>query len=266
VGAGATRFGVGDSADGGWSSRPHSPASALEWRGYAALESLMVLRATAGSRERRSLRATVVHDPEVAIEAHITLDASLEDEHAMAALATRVSAMNAKLTCIQLSRGVWARQVMLSAWIDSAGAPALERARELCRDVLAATGLRARRIKLEAELTGGEALGAPSLYLEHHVKVRLPSGFVGALGELAARHAAHLSRNAFLRHAGGVEERFLTQRFPAGALTESAAALNELLDGLAATKTTPVLKLERERVLHDDNLSIDDGWIEEVPG
>jgi hypothetical protein len=101
-----------------------------------------------------------------------------------------------------------------------------------------------------------------ALYLEHHVKVRTAPDRLGALATLAAAHDAHLSRNPH-RARDGHEERFLTQRFSAHATRDADAGLDALLEQLAMA-SVDVVKVERERVLHDDNVSLDAGWREEA--
>lgn len=184
------------------------------------------------------------------LEAHLTLDVSGKTE----ALERRVARLGARLICIELSQGEWPRQLMVSAPLERADAlqPLVSKLEELC-------GLRVVRSKLEAPIDHD----ATALYLEHHVKVRAPSSAMSTLATLAKEHAAHLSRNAFRLHSDGFEERFLTRRFAAQASGEEASALATLLTALEQHSLT-VLKVERERVLHDDRLALDAGWLPEV--
>jgi hypothetical protein len=55
----------------------------------------------------------------------------------------------------------------------------------------------------------------------------------------------------------------LTQRFAAHATTAAAAGLEALLDALRL-RLLSVAQIERERVVYDDNLSLDAGWRPEV--
>lgn len=184
------------------------------------------------------------------LEAHLTLDVSGQTE----ALRRRVARLGAKLICIELSQGDWPRQLMVSAPLARADelSPLVSRVEEVCE-------LRVVRSKLEAPIDHDAA----ALYLEHHVKVHALGSAMGALDTLAREHAAHSSRNAFRIHRDGFEERFLTRRFSADASDEEASALATLLAALEQRSLT-VLKVERERVLYDDRLALDVGWLPEV--
>jgi hypothetical protein len=84
---------------------------------------------------------------------------------------------------------------------------------------------------------------------------------VPALAALAARHGAHLSRNALRRRDDGVQERFVTQRCAAVGRPAARRLLDGLLAALAAAGHT-ALGVEEEFVAHDSNLALDAGWIE----
>ncbi|MFD6726535.1 hypothetical protein ACFWEZ_41590, partial [Streptomyces sp. NPDC060131] len=55
-------------------------------------------------------------------------------------------------------------------------------------------------------------------------------------------------------------ERFVTQRCHGVAAEEAGRALDGLLDALAPLR---VLEVEREFVLHDSDVSVDEGWLDE---
>ncbi|WP_281312509.1 nucleotidyl transferase AbiEii/AbiGii toxin family protein [Polyangium sp. y55x31] len=91
------------------------------------------------------------------------------------------------------------------------------------RAELAPLGIEVTRIKIEVEHVP-EATSLPAVYIEHHVKVRITPDRITELGPLGLPHGAHLSRNAF-RVLDGIEERFLTQRFPPHATRAAAEGL-----------------------------------------
>lgn len=189
----------------------------------------------------------------MSIEVHITL---AHPPHAESALLTWLSPRAFRLTHIELSRGAFPRQTMITARLAGELDDAVHRARGI-REELASLGIEVKRIKIEVE-HAPEAADLPALYIEHHVKVRTTPDRVAELGPLGAAHGAHLSRNAF-RVLAGFEERFLTQRFAVHATTAAAAGLEALLDALRR-RAVAVAQIERERVVYDDNLWLDAGW------
>lgn len=193
----------------------------------------------------------------VPIEAHLTLSHPPEAEPALRAW---LDPRAMKLTCIELSQGLSPRQTMITAWRDGPAAAAILDAHAI-RAGLAPLGIVVTRIKLEIPHAPGAVLG-PALYIEHHVKVRATVDRLPELAQLGAAHAAHLSRNPRSR-LDGFEERFLTQRFPADAALAAETGLQALLFALRAA-TMIIVKIERESVVHDDNLSLDAGWRPEL--
>lgn len=192
----------------------------------------------------------------MAIEAHITVIHASQAEPALRAWLSR---RPMKLTQVVLSHGLAPRQTMITAWREGSIDDAIEDARAI-REGLAPLGVRVSRIKLEVAHTVGA--GSPALYIEHHVKAHVSNDGVAALGQLGARYGAHLSRNPLRRH-DGFEERFLTQRFPVHAERAAATTLVALVEALRAASVI-VVKVERERVVYDDNLSLDAGWRPEL--
>ncbi|MET8860209.1 hypothetical protein [Streptomyces sp. NPDC004579] len=106
--------------------------------------------------------------------------------------------------------------------------------------------------------------GGDERYFEHHVKLLLDADT--DLNALAARvmpHGAHLSWNASRVRTRARHERFVTQRCRAVGADGAGLALERLLRELGGLM---VLGVEREFVLHDSDLSVDDGWIDEPVG
>jgi hypothetical protein len=60
-----------------------------------------------------------------------------------------------------------------------------------------------------------------------------------------------------------MEKRFLTQRFAASAERSADEGLRALREALCLSAVR-VARVERERVVHDDNLALDAGWAPEV--
>jgi hypothetical protein len=193
----------------------------------------------------------------VSIEAHLTLAHPPRAEPALRAwLAPRAL----RLTSIELSQGASPRQTMITAWLPGPPEDAIRQAHAM-RAGLAPLGIEVTRIKLELPHPPSAPL-VPALYLEHHVKVRAAAEGLSALARLGEAHGAHLSRNP-RRVLDGVEERFLTQRFRADTTSAAAAGLDALLEALRLA-SVQITKVERERVVHDDNLSLDAGWRPEI--
>ncbi|MGW5346140.1 hypothetical protein [Streptomyces sp. NPDC004050] len=190
-----------------------------------------------------------------AYETHVTLHCA--DAAELARLHAWAGARGLKVTHIVLARGRMVSQPMLTL-PDRDGHEALV-------PLLRAAGFDPVRVKVETVPWTTDRPGPGGGYFEHHLKLLLPAGFDRAsLEALVTPHGAHLSWNA--RRAaqdGGSHERFVTQRYrgPAG-----AAGAGRACDALAAALTAAgydIRAQEREFVLHDSDLSVDDGWIEE---
>jgi hypothetical protein len=193
----------------------------------------------------------------VSTEAHLTL---LLRPRAEPALRAWLEAHALRLTHIELSRGAAPRQTMITARLPGSVEDALARARAIGAGLLP-LGIAVTRTKIEE--AQGAAVSGAALYLEHHVKVRAPSDRIAELATLGAAHGAHLSRNPLRTGADGIEERFLTQRFPSAATHVASQGLGALLDALRLGGV-PVARIARERVVFDDNLSLDAGWHAEI--
>ncbi|MCB5164844.1 hypothetical protein LG634_08365 [Streptomyces bambusae] len=166
------------------------------------------------------------------------------------------AARGLKVTHIVLARGRMTSQPMLTLR-DRDGHRALVAA-------LRADGFDPVRVKVETVPWTTVPAGTGGGYFEHHLKLLLEPGHDRpALESLAVRHGAHVSWNARRVLAGGRHERFVTQRCPgrSGAVPAGAAC-----DALAAELRAAGYEIrseEREYVLYDSDLSVDDGWIEE---
>ncbi|MFF4882896.1 hypothetical protein ACFY2D_08735 [Streptomyces nigra] len=196
-------------------------------------------------------------------ETHVTVRCA--DAAETGRLRRWAAAEGLKLTVIELARGRTPSQPMLTL----TGAPSRATARGSAEEVAArlrAGGFVPVRVKVESAPWAPEVPAGPcggGQYFEHHVKLRLPADTdLGALAARVVPYGAHLSWNA-RRTVGARHERFVTQRCRGVDATGAGEELERLLAELAGLD---VVDVEREFVLYDSDLSVDDGWIEERPG
>lgn len=168
-----------------------------------------------------------------------------------------------KLTHIVLARGRMRDQLMLTLSGSSSYAEQAERVRDVVAG-LRADGFEPVRVKTECTPWAAEVParlgGNDERYFEHHVKLLLDADTdLAALAARVVPHGAHLSWNALRVRAGARHERFVTQRCREVGADGAGRALERLLTELG---DFVVLGVEREFVLHDSDLSVDDGWID----
>ncbi|MGA5505759.1 hypothetical protein [Streptomyces umbrinus] len=225
------------------------------------------------------VRTLIWHDPRVSgshYETHVTVrcDSAAESER----LRCWAAGAGLKLTHIVLARGRMPSQPMVTLTGSPSYAAESARAREVAAR-LRADGFVPVRVKIESSPwapevprepcgTGSDERYGDERYFEHHVKLLLDADTdLDALAAQVVPHGAHLSWNARrvsdreIDGTGGRHERFVTQRCR-GVDAEGAGRLLELL--LAELDGFEVADVEREFVLHDSDLSVDDGWIEEA--
>jgi hypothetical protein len=207
------------------------------------------------------------HDPLVSAslyETHVTVrcDSDRESDR----LRRWAVAAGLKLTHIVLARGRMREQPMLTLSGSQSYAAESARAREVTARLRAA-GFTPVRVKIESTPWAPEVPSRPcdadgERYFEHHVKLLLDADTdLAALAARVVPHGAHLSWNARqVRDGGARHERFVTQRCR-GVDAEGAGQALEML--LVELDGFEVLGVEREFVLHDSDVSVDDGWIEE---
>ncbi|MGW1210530.1 hypothetical protein ACWD5F_12960 [Streptomyces sp. NPDC002499] len=195
-------------------------------------------------------------------ETHVTVRCA--DARESERLRRWAAAADLKLTHIVLARGRMREQPMLTL----SGAPSYAAESARARDVVArlrADGFVPVRVKTESTPWAPEVPRLPcddGRYFEHHVKLRLAADAdLAALTARVAPHGAHVSWNARrVREGGRRQERFVTQRCHGVDAQEARRALEALLSELAGFE---VVDVEQEFVLHDSDVSIDEGWIEE---
>ncbi|GAA1574221.1 hypothetical protein GCM10009678_66160 [Actinomadura kijaniata] len=196
-------------------------------------------------------------------ETHVTVDGPADD------LAGWAEARGLKFVHILLDRGRTPSQPMLTLRTGGTLADARADAERAAADLRAA-GFTVTRLKIEASprtegvpVTDADALG-PGFYFEHHIKLLLPGDAdTAALAAVAARHSAHLSRNARRVRADGRQERFVTQRCREVGMQTAGRRMKALLNALRRHGGLEVGTVEREFVVFDDAPALDDGWIDE---
>ncbi|MEU6862971.1 hypothetical protein ABZ924_06810 [Streptomyces sp. NPDC046876] len=190
-------------------------------------------------------------------ETHITV--RCPDPAELVRLEAWAGARGLKMTHIVLARGRMVSQPMLTLR-DRGG-------HEELVPRLRADGFDPVRVKVETVPWTADRPGPGGGYFEHHLKLLLPAGHDRArLEALVAPHGAHLSWNARRVRADGRQERFVTQRWRGPAGAEGAAGAGRACDALVAELTAAghdIDAQEREFVLYDSDLSVDEGWIEE---
>lgn len=172
-----------------------------------------------------------------------------------AALDAWAATRGLKVTHIVLARGRMPFQPMLTL-PDRTSHPSVVAG---LRDA----GFEPVRVKVETVPWSQEPAGPGGGYFEHHLKLALPADYDrAALETLVIPHGAHVSWNArrVLPGPGGRQERFVTQRHH-GPADAAGRACDELVRALAAAGYE-VLSEEREFVLSDSDLSVDEGWLE----
>ncbi|MFJ9340624.1 hypothetical protein ACIRP0_15195 [Streptomyces sp. NPDC101733] len=190
-------------------------------------------------------------------ETHVTV--RCPDAAELARLESWAAARELKVTHIVLARGRTVSQPMLTL-PDRTG-------HERLVPQLRAAGFDPVRVKVETVPWSTEAPGPGGGYYEHHLKLLLPAGYdQRALEALVVPHAAHVSWNArrLLPGPSGLHERFVSQRVR-GTASRATAACDRLIAELVEAGYE-IRSEEREFVLYDSDLSVDDGWIEEEAG
>ncbi|MGW6857350.1 hypothetical protein [Streptomyces xanthophaeus] len=186
-------------------------------------------------------------------ETHVTVHCANGAE--LERLDAWAGARELKVTHIVLARGRMVSQPMLTLR-DRTG-------HERLLPQLRAAGFDPVRVKVETVPWTSDRPGPGGGYFEHHLKLRLPPHYDrAALEDLAVRHSAHVSWNARRVLPDGGHERFVTQRCR-GVPAERAGAACDALTAALGSAGYEIRSEEREFVLHDSDLSVDDGWIEE---
>lgn len=188
-------------------------------------------------------------------ETHVTV--RCRDAETLGRLDAWAAAAELKVTHIVLARGRMVSQPMLTLR-DRTG-------HETLVPALREAGFEPVRVKVETAPWTTDRPGPGGGYFEHHLKLLLAPGVdravLESLESLVVPHGAHLSWNARRVLSGGRHERFVTQRWR-GTAAEAGAACDALVAELLAAGYD-IRAQEREFVLYDSDLSVDDGWIGE---
>jgi hypothetical protein len=192
-------------------------------------------------------------------EIHLTVETNSADLEALAAK------LGLKFVRIELSRGVYANQPMLTGTVRG-DLKAAVKAVASWTDQLREHRVWARRRKIEAAPWNAgvpQNDAEPHLegrYFEHHVKLLLDTDRLDELDAVAIEHGAHTSRNARRVREDGRHERFVTLRcFDVGLLT--ATAHLDALDGALDRAGFERLEAETEYVMFDSALGLDADWL-----
>lgn len=199
-------------------------------------------------------------------EAHVTVAPGSPAE--MESFAAACDALGVKCVRIELPHGVAAVQPMTASYHRGTLRDVQDEVNGIARALVRA-GFQVTRVKIEAH--GGNAdvprtreeaaRLPPQNYFEHHVKVVLPPGAtLDDVALVAARHDAHLSRNANVVRGDGSEERFVTLRSYHVGRDEAEARFTALLGALAGLGF-PLKNRLREYTVVDSDLAIDAGWM-----
>lgn len=175
------------------------------------------------------------------------------------------------LKCLHiiLARGEHHSQPMLTRRTKGTLSEEIATAQSL-KDALAAEGFAVQRIKIEAapwnedvpQTAADLKSDPPDKYFESHIKILFEDYLsITALTAAVEKHSAHLSRNALRVRPDGRQERFVTLRCWSVGYTEAAAKLKKLLIEIEHLGF-PVIDVEEEYVVYDDNRAIDAGWLE----
>lgn len=199
-------------------------------------------------------------------ESHYTITAG--GDKSIRLLEGAATVLGLKLTHIVLHSGSHPSQPMLTGHGSGTLSDQLVEARQVC-SALAEQGWMVNRVKIEAGIenagvpSSDEAAGAMDriCHFEHHIKLSLPlSADLDQLIETIKPCRAQLSRNALRTRTDGRQERFVTQRCYGVGCESAGLQFNALLN-LVAIQAFEIVDVEREYVVYDSNVSLDDGWI-----
>lgn len=202
------------------------------------------------------------------LETHLTV--SLKGTESIRELQKLAEIHNLKCLHIILERGDTTSQPMLT-WRAQGGLTSQTEKAQNLKEIISAAGFPVIRTKIEAAPWNEDVPQTESelqkqsdgRYFESHIRILLDLQAKNRrIKEIAERHSAHFSRNAFREPQNGFEERFVTQRNWNVWYSESNRKLNDLLNEIKNSGYT-VIDVEEEFVVFDSNLEIDRGWIKE---
>jgi hypothetical protein len=204
-------------------------------------------------------------------ETHLTVH--LETPSEMTRLKQWSTDHHVKFLHIILDRGSSRSQPMLTHHGEGNLASALSMATHFCHH-LKHDNFSVSRIKIEVTPENEdvpqsriEALQHPDdRYFEHHIKVLLNAEMdVQILRAIVEPHSAHLSYNACKVRPDQRQERFITQRCLRMGRDEATQRLQWLVQAIERLDYS-ILKVEREFVVYDNNLALDQDWTSQSIG
>ncbi|KJS59958.1 hypothetical protein VM95_24195 [Streptomyces rubellomurinus] len=203
-------------------------------------------------------------------ETHVTVEC--EGDGAVRRLERWAADRGVGFVHIVLARGRMTSQPMVT--LRGTGALPEQRLAALAAaDELRASGFEPVRVKIEAapwtlgvpQSDVQAARLGPEVHFEHHIKVLVPPDFDhAAMAALVSGHGAHVSWNARRVMDDGRQQRFVTQRCYGVGLHAAGERLERLV-GAVSGAGYEIASVEREFVVYDSNISVDDGWIGEGP-
>lgn len=185
------------------------------------------------------------------LEVHLTIDLNGRPPTRLIELARE---LGFKFLHIMLENGLHASQPMLTWRSQGDLVSTLNRADEVA-GLVRQIGFVSTRTKIEADFSARETIATK--YFEAHFKVELRSDDLDELAQFSQTHGAHLSRNAFSRD-GDHELRFLTVRDFSRPVARQK--FESVRSALLQSQGWRVRSSHFESVLHDSNLSLDEGW------
>jgi len=196
-------------------------------------------------------------------EAHLTVNP--EDEQR---LQEYCKSKGHKFMCALNDAGTFPRQAMIS--IKNRGISEwhmVESAKQLARAVAAEAKIPVVRTKVEELVERAVRDGEderPVLYWETHLKVPVLNAEEMERLQMLSPHM-HLSRNVtkYPLHNAFPTQMLLTLRERGTVKSQFMRTVDELCDLVLGMELQPAVTVHRERVLYDDNVALDNGWIEQ---
>lgn len=166
-----------------------------------------------------------------------------------------------KVTGVELDTEEFNDQLMLT-WSDQYALNEITGRCALLEDWLGTKNVAVTRVKVESTIDHPGAIY--SLYFEHHVLIEMLERDRSALGKLAEKHNARMSRRVRRRLSGDVVQVFVNQRCWDDDPNVAKQQFADLVRALQAGNFTIVRAME-EAVFVDTNTALDGDWLTTTP-